>query len=101
MSLNLPGFVRNISVCLCARHPLIFTQPVLLVGDMKTAKDILEKHAARFSSRPAVPYFVCHGLHRHLHSTHIRNDLSAVTPTPPSLIGERMVKQKLIISDED
>ncbi|KAG6909891.1 hypothetical protein DXG01_014705 [Tephrocybe rancida] len=38
VSLNLAGF------------------PVILIGDIKVAKEILEKHSAKHSSRPVVPY---------------------------------------------
>ncbi|KAG6876152.1 hypothetical protein C0992_000662 [Termitomyces sp. T32_za158] len=40
VSLNLAGF------------------PIILIGDIKVAKDLLEKHSDRNSSRPFVPYVV-------------------------------------------
>ncbi|KAJ7212728.1 cytochrome P450 [Mycena pura] len=35
-------------------------QPVFLIGDIRLAKDVLEKRSARFSSRPSVPYIRNH-----------------------------------------
>ncbi|KAG6829536.1 hypothetical protein H0H92_004273 [Tricholoma furcatifolium] len=36
------------------------TKPVILIGDIKVAKDLLEKHSAKHSSRPVVPYVRYH-----------------------------------------
>ncbi|KAJ7639235.1 cytochrome P450 [Roridomyces roridus] len=30
--------------------------PIVLIGDMKAAKEVLEKRSAKFSSRPSIPY---------------------------------------------
>ncbi|KAF7372747.1 Steroid 17-alpha-hydroxylase/17,20 lyase [Mycena sanguinolenta] len=35
-------------------------QPVFLIGDIRLAKEILEKRSAKFSSRPTVPYIRYH-----------------------------------------
>ncbi|KAF7372798.1 Steroid 17-alpha-hydroxylase/17,20 lyase [Mycena sanguinolenta] len=35
-------------------------QPVFLIGDIKLAKEILEKRSAKFSSRPTIPYVRYH-----------------------------------------
>ncbi|KAF7331129.1 Cytochrome P450 2B11 [Mycena sanguinolenta] len=35
-------------------------QPVFLIGDIKLAKEILEKRSAKFSSRPTIPYIRYH-----------------------------------------
>ncbi|KAG6919123.1 hypothetical protein DXG01_008930 [Tephrocybe rancida] len=51
VSLNLAGFVRYLQH---AEGPL--RQPVVLIGDIKLAKNILDKHSAKHSSRPVVPY---------------------------------------------
>ncbi|KAG6875493.1 hypothetical protein C0992_003585 [Termitomyces sp. T32_za158] len=34
------------------------TQTVILIGDLRTAKELLEKHSSKHSSRPMLPYFV-------------------------------------------
>ncbi|KAG6902069.1 hypothetical protein C0995_004767 [Termitomyces sp. Mi166 len=34
------------------------SKPVILLGDIKVAKDLLEKHSAKHSSRPVVPYVI-------------------------------------------
>ncbi|KAF7372762.1 Steroid 17-alpha-hydroxylase/17,20 lyase [Mycena sanguinolenta] len=35
-------------------------QPVFLIGDIRLAKEVLEKRATKFSSRPTIPYFHYH-----------------------------------------
>ncbi|KAG6919130.1 hypothetical protein DXG01_008937 [Tephrocybe rancida] len=61
VSLNLAGF------------------PVILIGDIKVAKDLLDKHSIKHSSRPVVPY-----IHRHVDpekiywATHEESETQAV-----------------------
>ncbi|KAF7368136.1 Steroid 17-alpha-hydroxylase/17,20 lyase [Mycena sanguinolenta] len=58
VSLNLAGFA-SISVI---RFSFLrqCMQPVFLIGDIRLAKEVLEKRSAKFSSRPTIPYVHYH-----------------------------------------